>query len=75
MTSRPDNAIIPVNGDVETEQFNEAGVFAEAEERGKVPRVVLVSIDSRQLAQTINVAVNATSDIGQLSNAKNEFTL
>lgn len=61
--------MLPVYSNVETEQFNKGGVLAEAKECSKVPRVVLVSIDGRELAKTIDVAVDATSNVGQFSDA------
>lgn len=57
-----------MNGDVQAEQLDERGVIAEAKKCGQVPRVVLVSVDSREFATTVHIAVNATSNIGQLRN-------
>lgn len=55
-----------MNGDVESEKFDESGVLAETEEIGKIPGVVLGCIDGRKLATAINIAVNATGNIGKL---------
>jgi len=56
-----------VNGDVETEKLDEARVFAKAKESGQVVRVILGGIDRRKLSAAENIAVDATSNVGELS--------
>ena len=58
-----------MDSDIQSEQFNEVGILAEAQEVGKVPRVVLVSLNGREFAAAVNIAVDATSNVRQLSNA------
>jgi hypothetical protein len=59
--------VVGVDGDVETHEFDEGGVFAEAEEGGQVGRVVLGGIDGGKLAGAKDVAVDAAGNVGQLS--------
>lgn len=59
-----------MDGDVETEELNEALVLAKAEESRKVVRVVLVGINSREFALAVDVVEDAAGNVGQLGNAK-----
>lgn len=60
--------VVGVDGEVETHELNEVGVAAEAELVGKVERVVLVLLDSGDLAALEDVLVDAGSDGGELGN-------
>ena len=62
-----------MDGDVETHQLDEAGLVAEAKEVGQVPGVVLGGIDSGDFALTIDVAVDTTSNVGELGNTIPEY--
>ena len=64
-----------MDGDVETHELNERLVVAEAKEGREVVRVVLVGVDRGELALPVNVAVDATSDVGKLGNAKHMMRL
>lgn len=57
-----------MDGDVEAHELNESGVLAEAEQGCQVPRVVLVRVDSGELALAIDIAEDAASNVGQLCN-------
>ena len=56
---------IPVDGDVETEKFNECLVIAKAKKGSQVGGVILVEVDRRNLALAENVAVDTTSNVRQ----------
>ena len=58
----------PVDGDVETEKLDELFLYSETKNVGQVPGVVLGGIDSGDFALTINVAVDTTSNVGELGN-------
>lgn len=60
--------VVRVNGQVETEQLDEVGIVAESQLVGKVERVILVLLDRRNLAALEDVLVDASSNVGQLSN-------
>lgn len=59
---------LPVDGDVETEELNEGRVLAEAEESGQVGGVVLVKVDGGELALSVDIAVDAAGNVGELGN-------
>ena len=58
--------VVRVNGQVQTHEFNKVLVAREAELVGQVERVVLVLLDSRDLAILEDVAVDLSGDGGQL---------
>lgn len=58
--------VIGVDSEVETEELDEVGVAAEAELVGKVERVVLVLLDSSDLATLEDVLVDASGNGGKL---------
>lgn len=58
--------VVGVDGQVETQELNEVGVVAEAQLVGKVEGVVLVLLDSGDLAALEDVLVDASSNGGQL---------
>jgi len=58
-----------VNSDVEPKEVNESGVLREAQEVGQVPGVILVQFNSRELALTVDVTVDATSNVRKLGDA------
>lgn len=60
--------VIGVDGEVETEELNEVLVVAEAELVGEVEGVVLVLLDSSDLAALEDVLVDAGSNGGELGN-------
>jgi hypothetical protein len=57
-----------VDSQVKTHEFNETLVVAKAEQSRQVVRVVLLKVDSRQLAIAKDVAVDAASNVRQLGN-------
>lgn len=57
-----------MDGDVESKQLNKTCVITEAEESCEVVGVILCRIDGWEFTLTENVAVNATSNVGQFSN-------
>ena len=63
--------VVRVDGDVQTHELDKVGLVGEAEEVGKVVRVVLVGLDRGKLATTVHVAVNAARNGRELSDAKN----
>ena len=58
--------VVGVDGQVQTEELDEVGVLAEAELVGEVERVVLVLLDSGDLAALEDVLVDAGGDGGEL---------
>jgi len=65
---------IPVDGDVETEKLDEAGVFAKAKESGQVVRVIFGRVNSGKLSATENVAIDATGNVRELRNPEARFS-
>ena len=60
--------VVGVDGDVETHELNELGLVGKAKEVRKVVRVVLVSVDRGELSAAVDVAVDTTSNVGELGN-------
>lgn len=60
--------VVSVDGEVETEQLDEVGVAAEAELVGEVEGVILVLLNSGDLAALEDVLVDASGNGGQLGN-------
>ena len=60
--------VVTVNSDIETKELNKIFLLSEAEEVGKIPGIVLVWIDSWELATSVNIAVDATGNIWQFGN-------
>lgn len=60
--------VIGVDGEVQTHKFNKVLVAFEAQELREVVRVVLVGFNFGQLAILVDVAVDASSNLGQLGN-------
>lgn len=58
--------VVGVDGEVESHQLNEIAVLGETELVGQVPRVILVLLDSWDLAVLEDVAVDAGSNGGEL---------
>jgi hypothetical protein len=58
-----------VNGNVKPHELNKASVVTKAEQCGEIVRVVLLCVDRRELASTIDIAVNAARDVRQLRDA------
>ena len=57
-----------MNSDVESEQFDKRLVVTEAEQSRQVPRVILVSINGRELALAVYIAIDAASNVGEFGN-------
>lgn len=55
--------------DVQTEKVNEGIILAESKEMGKVPRIVLGRVNSRNLALAINITEYTTSNIREFRDA------
>ena len=53
-----------MNGEVKTKELDKGGGLAKAKEVGKIPRIVLVSINRGEFAEPINIAVDAGSKVG-----------
>lgn len=60
--------MIRVNGNVETQELDKLGLVSVAEELGEVVRVVLVRLDGRELAPTVDVAEDTAGDGRKLGN-------
>lgn len=60
--------VIRVNGNVETQELDKLGLVSVAEELGEVVRVVLVRLDGRELAPTVDVAEDTAGDGRKLGN-------
>lgn len=58
-----------MDSDIETHEFYKCLVITEAQEVGQIVRVVFSHIDSRKLSLAVEVAVDATGNIGKLGNA------
>jgi hypothetical protein len=58
----------PVDGDVESEQFNKTFVLTEPEEGCKIVRVILCGIDGWKFTLAKDIAVDTTGDVRQLGN-------
>jgi hypothetical protein len=60
--------VIRVDGKVKTHQFNKVLVVFETKKLGEVVRVILVTIDGRELTILVDVTVDTGSNIGKLGN-------
>lgn len=58
----------PVDGDVKTEEFDKVALFSKAKDVGQIPRIILGGVDGRDLALTVDVAVDTTGNVGELGN-------
>lgn len=54
-----------MDGDIETEKLDKAGIVTKAKQRRQVVGVILVGINGRELALSEDVAVDTTSNVGQ----------
>jgi hypothetical protein len=61
--------VVRVDYDVQPQELNKRLVVAKAEKVGKIVRIILGRIDSREFAFAIDIAVDATGDVGKLGNA------
>jgi hypothetical protein len=59
--------VVGVDGDVKTEELDELGLVLEAEKLGKVVGVILVGLNGGELAVTVNITVDTTSNVRKLS--------
>jgi len=57
-----------VNRDVKAEKLNKAFTVSKPKEVCKIPGIILGGINGRELALAENIAVDATSNIGELGN-------
>lgn len=55
--------------DVQTEKVNEGIILAESKEMGKVPRIVLGRVNSRNLTLPINITEYTTGNIREFRDA------
>lgn len=55
-----------MDGDVKTHQLDERLVLAKPKKVGQVVRVIFGRINGRELALSVQVAVDATSNVGKL---------
>lgn len=60
--------VIRVDGEVKTHQFNKVFIGFVTQELGEVVRVILISFNGRKLAILVDVAVDTTSNVGELGN-------
>lgn len=60
---------VPVNGDVQSQKFNETLVVAKAEERSEIVGVVHLGVNSRQLASAKYIAVDTSGNVGEFRNS------
>lgn len=59
-----------MNGDIETKEFDESFVAAETKESSQIVGVIFRGVDGGEFSLTKDIAVNATGNVGQFSNAK-----
>lgn len=57
-----------MDSNIEPKKLYESLIFTEAEECGKVMRVIFMRVDGRELAITEDIAINPTRDIWKLGN-------
>ena len=57
-----------MNGNVKTHKLDECRVFTKAKKRSQIPGVILAGVNSRELALSIDIAEDATSNVGELGN-------
>jgi len=57
-----------VDGEIKTEKLDKGRIFAKTKKVGKVPGVVFGRVDSGEFAKTVDIAVDAGSNIGELCN-------
>lgn len=57
-----------MDGEIKTEKLDKGRILAKTKEMGKVPRVVFGRVDSGGFAETVDIAVDAGSNIGELGN-------
>ena len=60
----------PMNGNVKPHELNKASIVAKAKQCGEIVRVILLCVNRRKLAPTIDIAVNAARDVRQLRDAR-----
>jgi hypothetical protein len=60
--------VVGVNGEVKSHELNKVGVLGEAKLVGEVVGVVLVLLDSRNLAILVDISVDAGGNAGELCN-------
>lgn len=57
-----------MDGEIKTKKLNKGRILAKTKEMGKVPRVVFGRVDSGEFAETVDITVDAGSNIGELGN-------
>ena len=60
---------LPMNCYVKPHELNEACVIAKAKQCGEIVRVILLCINRRKLAQTVDITIDAARDVRQLRDA------
>jgi hypothetical protein len=60
--------VVRVDSDVQSHQLDKLLVVAETEQSSQVGRVVLVLVNGGELAVTVDVSEDTTSDVGELGN-------
>ena len=66
--------VVAVDGDVETEKLNELFLLGESKEIGKVPGVILLSVNRWELSSTVDIAVDAASNVRELGDPTMAFS-
>lgn len=57
-----------MDGEIKTEKLDKGRILAKTKEMGKIPRVVFGRVDSGEFSKTVDIAVDAGSDIRELGN-------
>jgi len=57
-----------MDGEIKTEKLDKGRILAKTKEMGKIPRVVFGRVDSGEFSETVDIAVDAGSDIRELGN-------
>jgi len=57
-----------MDGEIKTEKLDKGRILAKTKEMGKIPRVVFGRVDSGEFTETVDIAVDAGSDIRELGN-------
>lgn len=63
-----------MNGNVESKQLNKRLVVSETKECRKIPGIVLVSVDSREFALAVDIAIDTTSNVREFGNPTTSST-
>lgn len=62
--------MVRMDGDVQAKKLNKGFFVSKAQEIGEIPGVIFAGVDGRKLAGAKDIAVDASSDIGEFSNPK-----